>query len=177
MTRAFAPLIIESGGRITTTGSISGTLSSPNGGVYSMSKHAMEAFTDSLAAEMAGYGVAVSVIEPGNYKSHIRRTTVARVKENLEAAGMELDDDAKARMASAEERELSYKEPDEVSDAFMHALFSDAPARRYMVVPNEGEARLTLGKHIQELVQLNEMQAYKYTRDELVAMLDEALGE
>jgi hypothetical protein len=51
VTRAFAPLIIESRGRITTTGSISGILSRQFYGPYSMSKHAMEAFTDSLAAD------------------------------------------------------------------------------------------------------------------------------
>ena len=82
VTRAFAPMIIESKGRIMTTGSISGILSSPTLGVYSMSKHAVEAYTDSLAAEMAQHGVSVSVIEPGNYKSQIRRTTVQRVRKS-----------------------------------------------------------------------------------------------
>jgi NAD(P)-dependent dehydrogenase (short-subunit alcohol dehydrogenase family) len=177
VTRAFAPMIIESGGRIATTGSISGTLSSPTFGVYSMSKHAIEAFTDSLAGEMAPQGVTVSVIEPGNYKSRIRRTAVARVRENLEAAGVDVDPEMDAMMTGAEEREVTYKEPDEVSDAFMHALFSDEPQRRYMVVPNEEEARVTIAKQIEELVQLNAMHAYKFDRDELVAMLDRALAE
>ena len=36
-------------------------------------------------------------------------------------------------------RELSYKEPDEVSEAFVHALFDERPLRRYMVVPNQEE--------------------------------------
>ena len=39
VTKAFAPMIIESKGRISTTGSISGILSGPLFGVYSMSKH------------------------------------------------------------------------------------------------------------------------------------------
>jgi NAD(P)-dependent dehydrogenase (short-subunit alcohol dehydrogenase family) len=50
VTRAFAPLIISQKGRITTIGSIGGILASRNLGAYGMSKHAMEAFTDSLAA-------------------------------------------------------------------------------------------------------------------------------
>jgi len=49
VTKAFAPLISESKDRISTTGSISGILSGPQFGVYSMSKHGMEAFTDSMA--------------------------------------------------------------------------------------------------------------------------------
>ena len=175
VTRAFAPMIIESKGRIMTTGSISGVLSSPTLGVYSMSKHAVEAFTDSLAGEMAEHGVSVSVIEPGNYKSKIRRTTVQRAQEKMEAAGVELTDEQSERFDSTAERELALKEPDEVSDAFMHALTSDEPKRRYMVVPNAEEAELTVRKAIEELVQLNDWQAYSFDRDELVKMIDEAL--
>ena len=175
VTRAFAPMIIESKGRIMTTGSISGVLSSPTLGVYSMSKHAVEAFTDSLAGEMAEHGVSVSVIEPGNYKSKIRRTTVQRAQEKMEAAGVEITDEQRERFDSTAERELALKEPDEVSDAFMHALTSDEPKRRYMVVPNAEEAELTIRKAIEELVQLNDWQAYSFDRDELVKMIDEAL--
>jgi NAD(P)-dependent dehydrogenase (short-subunit alcohol dehydrogenase family) len=175
ITRAFAPMIINSKGRIMTTGSISGILSSPTLGVYSMSKHAVEAFTDSLAGEMAEHGVSVSVIEPGNYKSKIRRTTVQRAQEKMEAAGVELTDEQRERFDSTAERELALKEPDEVSDAFMHALSSDEPKRRYMVVPNAEEAELTVRKAIEELVQLNDWQAYSFDRDELVKMIDEAL--
>lgn len=176
VTRAFAPMIIESKGRIMTTGSISGILSSPTLGVYSISKHAVEAFTDSLAGEMAEHGVSVSVIEPGSYKSRIRRTTMQRTREQMEAAGVKLTDEQRERFEGTAERELALKEPDEVSDAFMHALFSDEPKRRYMVVPNADEADRTIRKAIEELVQLNEWQAYSYDRDELVKMLDEALS-
>jgi NAD(P)-dependent dehydrogenase (short-subunit alcohol dehydrogenase family) len=49
VTSAFAPLINASRGRTMTIGSISGTLSPKDLGVYSMSKHAVEAYTDSLA--------------------------------------------------------------------------------------------------------------------------------
>ncbi len=79
MTQAFAPLIIEQKGRITTIGSISGILSGQFAGQYSMSKHAIEAFTDSLAAEMERFDVKVSVIEPGNYKSKIALSAGARM--------------------------------------------------------------------------------------------------
>ena len=41
-----------------------------------------------------------------------------------------------------------YKEPDEVSEAFMHALFDPNPLHRYMVVPNEREANITIRKII-----------------------------
>ena len=71
VTQAFAPMIIESIGRIATTGSIAGILSSSMFGAYSMSKHAIEAYTDVLSSEITRFGVCVHVIEPGNYASNI----------------------------------------------------------------------------------------------------------
>ena len=81
VTQAFAPMIIESKGRISTIGSISGTLSGRFAGPYSMSKHAIEAYTDSLATEMEKFDVKVSVIEPGNYDSEIADTALKRMRE------------------------------------------------------------------------------------------------
>ncbi len=45
-----------------------------------------------------------------------------------------------------------------------------------MVVPNERQAEITIRQVLTELVQLNERQAYTYSRDELFGMLDEALA-
>jgi len=176
VTRAFIPLIVESQGRISTVGSISGILSGANGSAYSMSKHAMEAFVDSLAAEMEEAGVQVSIIEPGSYKSMIRRTTVARIKKNLEAAGTEIPEEVREQMRQRVESEPTLPEPDAVSDAALHTLFSEEPRRRYMVVPNERQADATIRKIIAELAQLNEGHEFSYSRDELVEMLDQALA-
>ena len=176
-TQAFAPLIIEAKGRIITTGSIAGTISAfPGFSAYSGSKHWIEAFTDSFATEMEPLGVSVSVVEPGNYKSNIRRTSVSRGFEEVKAAGGEVTDEMKEAYEATAERELSYKEPDEVTAAFKHALFSDEPMLRYMVVPNESEQEMTIGTKINELVQLNQWGPYSYSRDELVEMLDKALS-
>jgi NAD(P)-dependent dehydrogenase (short-subunit alcohol dehydrogenase family) len=176
-TKAFAPLIIESKGRIVTTGSIAGTISGfPGFSAYSGSKHWIEAYTDSLAAEMEPHGVAVSVVEPGNYKSNIRRTSVARRLDQAKAAGGEVTEEMKKAYEATAERELSYKEPDEVSEAFMHALFDDSPLRRYVVVPNVEEQEFTIRTKVNELVQLNQWGPYSYSRDQLVELLDEALS-
>ena len=175
-TQAFAPLVIESKGRIVTTGSIAGTLSWPGGSAYSGSKHWIEAFTDALAAEMEPHGVSVSVVEPGNYKSNIRRTSVSREMEKVKAAGGEVTEEMKKAYEGTAARELAYKEPDEVSEAFMHALFDDNPLHRYMVVPNEEEQAWTIQTKLNELVQLNQWGPYSYSRDELVELLDDALS-
>ena len=176
-TKAFAPLVIESRGRVVTTGSIAGTISAlPGFSAYSGSKHWIEAFTDSVATELEPRGVWVSVVEPGNYKSHIRRSSVSRRLEQHKAAVGEVTEEMKRAYEATAERELSYKEPDEVSAAFMHALFADKPLRRYVVVPNEDEQSRTIRTKVNELVQLNAWGPYSYSRDELVEFLDEALA-
>ena len=177
VTKAFAPMIIESKGRISTTGSIAGTISAFSGfSAYAGSKHWIEAYTDTLAVEMEPHGVAVSVIEPGNYKSNIRRTSMARGLDQLRASGGEVTEEMEQAYEATAERELSYKEPDEVSAAFMHALFDENPLRRYVVVPNAEEQAWTIGTKMNELVQLNQWGPYSYSRDELVEMLDNALA-
>jgi len=124
-----------------------------------MSKHAIEAFTDSLAAQLAPLGVQVNVVEPGNYDTDIGKNAAQRT-------GVD------SRLADRSK----YKKPDEVAAAVEQALFEENPKRRYMVVPEQHEAEITIRKQVEQLVQLNEGQPYTYDRDALVKMLDEALA-
>jgi len=57
------------------------------------------------------------------------------------------------------------------------ALSEPTVQRRYMVVPNQDEAELTIKKQIEQLVQLNERQPYSYDRAALLKMLDDALAQ
>jgi NAD(P)-dependent dehydrogenase (short-subunit alcohol dehydrogenase family) len=176
ITQAFAPLIIEAKGRITTIGSISGILSGTFFGLYSMSKHAIEAYTDALAQEMARFDVKVSVIEPGNYKSEIGNTAFKRMQDNgYVRDGSPYAEQLKQFLSQPSDRS-QYKEPDEVADAVLHALFADRPKLRYMVVPNQQEAAITINRSLQKAVELNTAQPYAYSRDELVQMLDAVLS-
>jgi NAD(P)-dependent dehydrogenase (short-subunit alcohol dehydrogenase family) len=177
ITKAFMPLIVESEGRITTTGSIAGTVTRAGMSAYSGSKHWIEAFTDSLAAEMTPQNVLVSVIEPGNYQSFIRRNSVLRAYEKIEAAGGEITDEMKASFETTAAYEQSLKQPDEVTAAFMHALFDPNPLRRYVVTPNQDEQAFTIGDKIRQLVELNQWGPHSYSRDQLVEMLDKTIAD
>jgi len=159
VTKAFAPLIVASNGRITTISSISGILSAPKLGVYSMSKHAIEAFGDALAEEMAPLGVKVSLVEPGNYNSEIIKTAGKRLGVSLPNADRS-----------------KYPEPDDVAAAVASFLVDANPKRRYMVVPAQREAEITIRKALQETVQLNQKQQFTYDRKALVEMLDAELA-
>ena len=178
VTKAFADLLIESEGRIMTVSSISGILSGQLMGPYSMSKHGVEAFSDALAAELERFNVEVAAVEPGNYKSQIVASMINRMKESSYSAEGSRYGSVLEMMEGAGPVDRSqHKEPDDVAEAALHFLTSDAPKRRYMVVPNQREAEITIRQVLRELVQLNEKQPFTYTRDELVKMLDQALGQ
>jgi NAD(P)-dependent dehydrogenase (short-subunit alcohol dehydrogenase family) len=175
VTKAFAPLLMESQGRIMTTGSISGILSGPLLGAYSMSKHGVEAYTDALANEMGQFGMAVSVVEPGNYNSQIGVSLVERMRAAGYTAENSLFADAMGNTLGGTGDRSQYEEPDDVAEAALHFMTSDRPKRRYMVVPNEREAAITIQQIMMEMVQLNEDHAFSFSRDELIEMLDAAM--
>ena len=159
MTRAFAPLIVAQKGRIINIGSISGILNETEAGAYQMSKHAIETFTDTLARELAPAGVRVSVVEPGSYRSDIFKNEVERSGIGAQYAG--------------EWSKLT--EPDEVAAAVEMALSEPQSKRRYMVVPDQEQAEVTIKAQIEQLVQINEGQRYTYDRNALISMLDAEL--
>lgn len=180
VTKAFAPLIIESQGRITTIGSISGIVSRVFYGPYSMSKHAMEAYTDSLGAEMEKFGVKVSIIEPGGFNSKIGRTTY----ERMMADGFNIDDslykdewEESWLLDDGGNFDMQNNVPEEIAAAVIDILESESPKVRYMIVGTRESAEQTVHKAMEEMVQLNEKQAHTLSRDELVAMLDELLAK
>src|SRR5579862_1546936 len=160
VSKAFAPLIKASHGRIVNIGSINGILNEMGSGAYQMSKHAMETFSATLAQEWAPAGVLVSIVEPGSYKSEIVRNTMTR---SGTLSQKDVDDWAKL------------KEPDDVAAAVESALSETKPKLRYMVVPDAEQAQDTIKAQIEQLVQLNEGQPYTYDRAALIKMLDAAL--
>jgi NAD(P)-dependent dehydrogenase (short-subunit alcohol dehydrogenase family) len=174
VTRAFAPMIVESGGRIATTTSIAGlvpyALSSP----YVVSKYAAEGFVDQLAVEMAPLGVAVAAIEPGAYDSRIGEGMSARLREaGYGGTGSLYKGRFDGWVESVADRS-SLERPREVAEAFYDFLTTSSPRRRWMVVPGKREAELTVSTLMRRIAELNQGD-HSYTRDELVVMLDAAL--
>ena len=177
ITKAFAPLIIESRGRISNISSLAGFSSGPAYGVYSMSKHAIEAFTDSLAHEMRTVGVRVSAIAPGAYNSSAVASNCKRRLKQGYSPKDSLFTELAGELAALcdDENYPQYPEPDLVADAVMDALFSDDPKEHYMAVPNQPQAEYVIRDIIADLVELSSNEQFGYSRDELVRMLDEAL--
>jgi len=178
VTKAFAPLIIESKGRIGIIGSISGTLASATDGPYSMTKFAMEAFADSLRDEMKRFDVTVTLIEPGAYRSNIGKTAL----ERLEQSGHSPDDSQfkDVMQESVDWLKLFEKDqgdPAEVAAAAMKAMFDENPKPRYMVVPTQEQAYWTINRAIERMVEQNHDHKFSYDRETLIEMLDAALAK
>jgi NAD(P)-dependent dehydrogenase (short-subunit alcohol dehydrogenase family) len=174
ITKAFAPLLLASKGRVVNISSLNDIVASPMIGAYSMSKHAIEAFGDGLAAEMARFGVRVSLIEPGNYGTEIGRNLLARM-DTAVVAGSRFEQQMRGTLAAMRAFENG-PPPDEVANAVLDALSSANPRMRYLVVPAAGQAAVAIRRVVDQLVQLNEGQPFAYDRDALVKLLDEALA-
>ena len=67
-------------------------------------------------------------------------------------------------------------DPVEVARAALHAMFDPDPKRRCLVVPYQEQAGWTIGKAVEELVQLNMDHDFSYSREQLVEMLDQAMN-
>ena len=178
VTKAFAPLIIESKGRISIIGSISGTLSSATWGPYSMTKFAMEAFADALADEMKSFGVHVSLVEPGAYRSNIGKSALERMAErNQSADDSQLKDEMDDSVDWLKLFENDHGDPAEVADAVMKALSDDNPKPRYLTVPTQDQAYWTIYRAIERMVEQNHDHKFSYDREALIEMLDAALAK
>jgi NAD(P)-dependent dehydrogenase (short-subunit alcohol dehydrogenase family) len=76
--RAVLPAMrAQGGGRIVMVGSIAGRIALPFQGFYCASKFALEGFAESLRMEVKPFGIGVSLIEPGDFKTDF---TAARVR-------------------------------------------------------------------------------------------------
>jgi NAD(P)-dependent dehydrogenase (short-subunit alcohol dehydrogenase family) len=70
VTRAILPLMRQQGsGHIINVSSQAGFAATPGLGIYAASKHAVEAITDALAAEVQPFGIRVTSIQPGPFRT------------------------------------------------------------------------------------------------------------
>jgi NAD(P)-dependent dehydrogenase (short-subunit alcohol dehydrogenase family) len=62
----------QASGHILTVSSIGGVIGFPTGGSYTATKFAIEAISEALAAEVAPFGIKVTIIEPGSFSTEFR---------------------------------------------------------------------------------------------------------
>jgi len=83
ITQAALPFLRAQGsGHVLQVSSIGGISAFPNVGIYNASKWALEGFTQSLAQEVADFGVKVTLIEPGGYSTDWGGASAKHATEN-----------------------------------------------------------------------------------------------
>lgn len=122
-------------GRIVNISSMGGRITFPAGGWYHASKYAVEALSDALRVEVAGFGVKVVLVEPGL----IRTEFGAVASHGLTGTGAD-GPYAGLRTAADALTEQNYRsrlaaEPDAVAKVVQRALSSQHPRARYVVTP------------------------------------------
>lgn len=122
-------------GTILNMSSMGGLLGFPGGAFYHASKHALEAFSDVLRFEVAGFGVRVVVVEPGPVASRFGATGIESVAEAEPPEYAALHERIRAGLLSTFDgpgSELS-SSAQEVARVCAEALESETPQSRYVV--------------------------------------------
>jgi NAD(P)-dependent dehydrogenase (short-subunit alcohol dehydrogenase family) len=97
LTRAVLPIMRAQGsGHILNITSVAGLVGFPSSGYYAASKHAVEGWSDALAAETAPLGIKVTCVEPGPFRTdwagRSLRQTPNRIAAYADTAGKRLGD-------------------------------------------------------------------------------------
>lgn len=100
VTQAALPTMREQGsGHIIQVSSIGGISAFPTVGAYHASKWALEGFSQSLSREVSGFGINVTLVEPGPYSTDWSGPSAARSEEN--PAYADVREAAKSRPSAA----------------------------------------------------------------------------
>ena len=133
MTRTVLPAMRARGtGRIINISSVVGRTSFPGMGAYGATKYAVEALSDSLRQEVAGFGIKVIIIEPG-----FVATNLSEAADAHGGAGQEIPA-AYASMVARGARYLAAQvakgiAPEQVAAAIVTAAEHRNPRLRYVV--------------------------------------------
>ena len=133
VTRAFLPAMRERGqGRVVNVGSIMGRVAMPLLGAYNASKHAVAAVTDALRMELAPFGVAVVLVEPGPLRTGFAARALAGLAPYRDPGSPYATALAGTDAAWARVYRLS-PGPSAAGRAIVRAATADRPSPRYVV--------------------------------------------
>ena len=140
---AALPWLRERHGRIVLMSSIGGVIGLPFQAYYSASKFALEGWAEALAWEVKPFGISVTLVQPGNFRTEFtgsRRAVGVAVHDPYAAAA------AKA-IGKMEKDELAGADPAMVARVVEKVLTTGRPPRRLSVGP-AGERVGVLAKRL-----------------------------
>ena len=134
-------------GRIVNISSMGGRLTFPGGGAYHATKYSVEALSDVLRFEVSGFGVDVTVIEPGLIRTEFGETAAGSVGDAAQdGAYAGFNTAVAATTANAYSGPMARlgAGPEAVARTIERAISRRHPRTRYAVT---NSARLMLGLH------------------------------
>jgi NAD(P)-dependent dehydrogenase (short-subunit alcohol dehydrogenase family) len=131
MTRAVLPgMRAQRGGAIVNVTSVAGLVGFPASGYYAASKHAVEGFSDSLAAEVAPLGISVTCIEPGPFRTDWAGRSLKQTASTIP----DYADTAAARMAQTSGYSGQQPgDPVRAAEAMIEAVVREHPPRHFVL--------------------------------------------
>ena len=148
----------QGGGRIINITSMNDVLAAPFGGLYSASKAALSSASAVLGAEVAHFGIRVSVVAPGLFRTGLAESMGTEAVD----PGSQYRAALEGLVAADADRLAAAADPDDVARAVEECLAADDPP-----------ARIVVGRDAEGFDKL----LRKATPDEFAAMLRDYVGQ
>ncbi|WP_298421484.1 SDR family NAD(P)-dependent oxidoreductase, partial [Rhodoblastus sp.] len=143
--QAVLPYLRQQGsGHIFGVSSVAGIVAGPITGFYNASKWAFEALHDSLAQEVAAFGIKVTLLEPGAYGTDFASQTSLRIASSLDAYR------TLREQAFAAGAKMQFGDPQATVPAILKLVDADNPPLRFFV----GTEGLPVARDAQRLTML-----------------------
>ncbi len=139
ITQAVIPVMREQGsGHIVQVSSALGIYSFPTVGLYSASKFALEGLSEALSAEVKGFGIQVTLVEPNGYTTDFGSSSVR-------SSAISAYDGMKATLYADPEFSApdAFGDPEATSEAILKLVDAPAPPLRLFL----GKKALPLTRH------------------------------
>lgn len=143
------PLMRERGrGRIVNIGSVAGRIARPMSSVYDATKHALEAISDGMRAELAPFGIKVILIEPGYIVTEFLQVANEVSRPVIENAGPYAEFFSGFGRTYERMKRIA-GQPEDVARVIAHALSVPDPRPRY-AVPRHAKLLIALKRFLPE---------------------------
>ena len=135
----------QGSGQIINLSSIGGVMGLPYQGYYSASKFAIEGFTEALAAEVRGFGIKVSMVEPGDFATNF---TARRKISEATLKNAAYGDSFARSLSLIEKEENGGLRPEKLAKTIEKIIRSRHPRLRYVVANLEQKLSVLLKRII-----------------------------
>ncbi|MBK5113154.1 MAG: SDR family oxidoreductase [Candidatus Heimdallarchaeota archaeon] len=136
------PLVLKNKGRIINMGSEAGRISFPVNGPYSMSKYALEAFSDSLRRELMFLGIKVIHLQIGAVNTGFLERTYSCYAEEIDIEKTLFPKLIAEVIPTCEKEFDRCAEPKDIAKVVYRVLHKKRPKARYKIKNNRGRRLL-----------------------------------